>query len=163
MAELIHTFSTIFSDDKITRSLTQFSEAPLRELEKSLFDKNGKPFVKCLATGKERQAKPEEIVRQLWIQRLLTHYSYPVSRLAIEYPITFGRDTSKRGNKGDRLLFRSRFLLRILRTVSKSSLSPFPPLFLLAGGNLRAQDSGSRKRDGMRSLSFVCAAHTGRR
>ncbi len=93
-----HTFSSIFRDDKIFRALIQFPEAALQELEKSLFDKNGKPHMVCLATGKERQVKPEEIVRQLWIHRLLTHYRYPASRLAVEYPITFGRDTSKRAD-----------------------------------------------------------------
>ncbi|MFZ3209712.1 MAG: type I restriction enzyme HsdR N-terminal domain-containing protein [Geobacteraceae bacterium] len=98
ITEQPHSFSSIFRDGKITRTLTQFTETALQELEKFLFDKNGKPFIKCLATGKERQAKPEEIVRQLWIHRLLMHYNYPSSRLAIEYPITFGRDTSKRAD-----------------------------------------------------------------
>lgn len=41
-------------------------------------------------------AKPEEIVRQLWIHRL-AHY-YPLDQLQVEYPITFGRDTSKRAD-----------------------------------------------------------------
>ena len=48
--------------------------------------------------GKDVLAKPEEVVRQLWIHRLLTIYKYPVSRLAVEYPITFGRDSSKRAD-----------------------------------------------------------------
>ncbi len=54
--------------------------------------------MKCLATDKDRPAKPEEIVRQGWIHRLLTHYKYPSKRIGIEYPITFGRDTSKRAD-----------------------------------------------------------------
>jgi type I restriction enzyme M protein len=37
-------------------------------------------------------------VRQLWIARLTGHYGYPLSRIAVEYPITFGRDTSKRAD-----------------------------------------------------------------
>lgn len=74
MAEQIHTLSSIFRDDKITRILTQFTETALQELEKSLFDKNGKPF-KCLATGKERQAKPEGILRQ-FSQALYLQYNY---------------------------------------------------------------------------------------
>ena len=30
--------------------------------------------------------------------RLTKHYGYPINRLAVEYPITFGRDTSKRAD-----------------------------------------------------------------
>lgn len=48
--------------------------------------------------GKEILAKSEEVVRQLWLQRLTQRYGYPISRLAVEYPITFGRDTSKRAD-----------------------------------------------------------------
>lgn len=50
-------------------------------------EKNGKPYIKCQVRGKEVQAKPEEIIRQLWIHRLKTHYQYPVPRLQVEYPI----------------------------------------------------------------------------
>lgn len=32
-----------------------------------IVQKRGKPFLKCTATGKERSAKPEEIVRQLYL------------------------------------------------------------------------------------------------
>lgn len=55
-------------------------------------------YIKCQVRGKEVQAKPEEIIRQLWIHRLRVHYRYPLSRLRVEYPITFGRDTSKRAD-----------------------------------------------------------------
>jgi type I restriction enzyme M protein len=75
-----------------------FSEATIRAVEKSLTEKNGKPYLKCLVRGKEVMAKPEEIVRQLWLHQLLHRYKYPVSRIQVEYPITFGRDTSKRAD-----------------------------------------------------------------
>lgn len=92
------TIAAIFKDDSIRHSLTLFEQSDLDAIEALLFDKNGKPYLKCLATGKDRPAKPEEIVRQLWIRRLTKHYKYPVTRLAIEFPITFGRDTSKRAD-----------------------------------------------------------------
>jgi len=98
MSDAIHTFTAIFRDEKTAYALSQFDSDAIKEIEAALFDKNGKAYLKCLATGKERQAKPEEVVRQLWIQRLTKHYQYPVSRLNIEYPITFGRDTSKRAD-----------------------------------------------------------------
>lgn len=94
----MHNFSTVFNDANIRSSLSQFTEAHLDRLETSLFDKNGKPALKCLATGKDRIAKPEEIIRQLWLLELNERYGYPLSRIQIEYPITFGRDTSKRAD-----------------------------------------------------------------
>lgn len=94
----MHNFCTIFKDANIRSSLTQFTEAHLDRLETSLFDKNGKPALKCLATGKDRIAKPEEVIRQLWLLELNENYGYPFSRIQIEYPITFGRDTSKRAD-----------------------------------------------------------------
>lgn len=98
MSDAIHTFTAIFRDEKTAYALSQFDSDAIKEIEAALFNKNGKAYLKCLATGKERQAKPEEVVRQLWIQRLTKHYHYPVTRLNIEYPITFGRDTSKRAD-----------------------------------------------------------------
>jgi type I restriction enzyme M protein len=89
---------TIFRDTTIRHSLELFSDADIDAFESSLFEKNGKLYVKCLASGKDRQAKPEEIVRQLWIRRLLDRYKYPASRIAVEFPVTFGRDTSKRAD-----------------------------------------------------------------
>jgi type I restriction enzyme M protein len=75
-----------------------FSEATLRAVEKLLSEKNGKPYLKCLVRGKEIMAKPEEVVRQLWLHTLIHKYKYPASRIQVEYPITFGRDTSKRAD-----------------------------------------------------------------
>ncbi|HKR01902.1 MAG TPA: N-6 DNA methylase [Pyrinomonadaceae bacterium] len=89
---------SIFRDASIRHSLEIFSDADIDAFEATIFDKNGKPYVKCLASGKDRMAKPEEIVRQLWLRRLLDRYKYPSSRLAVEFPVTFGRDTSKRAD-----------------------------------------------------------------
>lgn len=52
----------------------------------------------CPVRNREVQLKPEERTRQLWIARLVNEYGYPLSRIAVEYPITFGRDTSKRAD-----------------------------------------------------------------
>lgn len=98
MTEPKLTISSIFRDEKVSERLIIFNPDAVSEIENSLFDRNGKPYIKCLATGKEKQVKPEEVVRQLWIHRLINHYNYPTSRLAVEYPITFGRDTSKRAD-----------------------------------------------------------------
>ena len=90
--------SEIFKDVNVRSSLVQFTDVHIARLESSLFEKNGKTMLKCLATGKEKLAKPEEIVRQLWLLELTETYGYPLSRIHIEYPIAFGRDTSKRAD-----------------------------------------------------------------
>ena len=92
------TLSEIFQDSAIREQLIMFSDTEKDAIEQSLFDKGGKTYIKCLIRGKEVQAKKEEVVRQLWLKRLLGHYGYPRDRLTVEYPITFGRDSSKRAD-----------------------------------------------------------------
>jgi type I restriction enzyme M protein len=75
-----------------------FTPTEMAAVEATLTEKNGKPFLKCRVREKEIAAKPEEIIRQLWLYRLEHHYKYPIARLGVEYPITFGRDTSKRAD-----------------------------------------------------------------
>ena len=55
-------------------------------------------YVNCLVRNKAVQLKPEERTRQLWLARLIDQYGYPASRIQVEYPITFGRDSSKRAD-----------------------------------------------------------------
>lgn len=79
-----------------------FSEEEVRALSDRTVERvsRGKitPFVTCLVRDKEVQLKPEEGLRQLWLSRLLEKYGYPKKRIAVEYPITFGRDSSKRAD-----------------------------------------------------------------
>ncbi len=65
-----------------------FSAAEITALK--IFDKGGKPYLKCWATDKDRPAKPEEVVRQLYIRKLIDHYGYPKDRLRIENEVYFG-------------------------------------------------------------------------
>ena len=90
--------SDLLSESQQPRFVALFGAAALSAVEALLIEKNGKNYLKCRVRGKDVSAKPEEIVRQLWIYRLITHYRYPVSRLTVEYPITFGRDSSKRAD-----------------------------------------------------------------
>lgn len=75
-----------------------FSEADQAALNSSIVlrETRGKQvgYLACPVRGREVQAKPEERVRQLWLSKLINDLGYPVSRLAVEYPITFGRDSS---------------------------------------------------------------------
>ncbi|GAB2176906.1 N-6 DNA methylase [Dongia sp. agr-C8] len=79
-----------------------FSEAELEAIRDRLSEKDARGktalFVKCLIREKNVPLKQEELIRQLWINRLLDKLAYPKRRIAVEYPITFGRDTSKRAD-----------------------------------------------------------------
>ncbi|NEX46974.1 N-6 DNA methylase [Pseudotabrizicola algicola] len=79
-----------------------FSEEEARALDARVVmrENRGKqvPYVTCLVRDKEVQLKPEERTRQLWLARLIDKLGYARSRIAIEYPITFGRDSSKRAD-----------------------------------------------------------------
>jgi len=92
------TLKDIIDSSKISTSVALFDAATIAAVESSLTEKNGKLYVTCQVRNKEIQAKQEEIIRQLLIYRLLNEYKYPLSRLAVEYPITFGRDSSKRAD-----------------------------------------------------------------
>jgi len=72
--------------------LSIFSSKSIDRIEKSVFEKNKKFFIKCLKREKDIQAKPEEIVRQLMLDKLLNEYEYPVDLLRVEYAISFGRE-----------------------------------------------------------------------
>ncbi|MBN8500440.1 MAG: N-6 DNA methylase [Sphingomonadales bacterium] len=79
-----------------------FSEDEVKALEDRVIERDARgkttAHVTCLVRGKEVQLKPEERVRQLWLARLIDKFGYAPSRIAVEYPITFGRDTSKRAD-----------------------------------------------------------------
>lgn len=88
----------LFNDIDRDSLIELFGGAALAAVEAALTEKNGKSYVHCLVRDKPIQAKREELVRQLWLQRLTLYYMYPTSRLDVEYPVTFGRDTSKRAD-----------------------------------------------------------------
>jgi type I restriction enzyme M protein len=63
-------------------------------LENSIFEKNGKYFLKCIKRQKDIQVtgKPEEIIRQLMLDKLIHDYEYPIELLDVEYTVSFGRE-----------------------------------------------------------------------
>ena len=78
--------------------LNLFRHDEVQALEERLTEKDGKYFAECLVRKKQIQLKPEEIVRQLLLARLNTHYGYDLSNMKLEYPVRFGRDASKRAD-----------------------------------------------------------------
>jgi len=79
--------------------LSLFSAEEIQALEKSAFIKeSGKKqayYVQCLKRKKDIQLKPEEIVRQLFLRRLMNTYQYPEQLIDVEFPVTFGRETKR--------------------------------------------------------------------
>ncbi len=72
--------------------LTIFSEESIDRIEKSIFEKNEKSFIKCLKREKDIQVKPEEVVRQLMLDKLINEYGYSEDLLDVEYTVNFGRE-----------------------------------------------------------------------
>lgn len=84
--------------DEQQLSAVLFGSRALSVVEKSLSERNGKWYVRCRVRNKDVLAKREELIRQLWLYRLEQHYGYPTARMAVEYAVTFGRDSSKRAD-----------------------------------------------------------------
>ncbi len=85
----------IFNNPDMQFGLAVFAGINPEEVFK-LEEKNEKYYLKCLKRNKIIQAKPEEIVRQLMIYKLVNFYKYPISRLDVEVDVQFGREV---GNK----------------------------------------------------------------
>lgn len=78
-----------------------FTSKEIASLE--ITQKRGKPYLKCHATGKDRPAKPEEIVRQLYLHKLIHEYGYPTDRIAVEKGVYFG--SSMHEKRADIVIF----------------------------------------------------------
>ncbi len=88
----------ILADSKYHLSL--FTGKEIEVLRKKVFTKKLRgresAFVTCIIRDKPIQLKPEEIVRQLYIQRLITHYGYPAERIAVEKGVYFGSSMAEK-------------------------------------------------------------------
>ena len=69
-----------------------FSQESIERIESKIFEKNGKNYITCLKRNKDIQVKPEEIVRQLMLDKLIYDYQYPLELLDVEYSVSFGRE-----------------------------------------------------------------------
>ena len=61
--------------------LTIFSPESIDRIENNIFEKDDKLFLKCFKRNKDIQVKPEEIVRQLMLDKLINEYGYSVDLL----------------------------------------------------------------------------------
>jgi type I restriction enzyme M protein len=65
--------SEILKESKAGLSAEVFGETAIKAVDSTLSEKNDKFYVRCQVRGKDVLAKPEEIIRQLWIYRLVHH------------------------------------------------------------------------------------------
>jgi type I restriction enzyme M protein len=80
----------IKSDGKY--DLKIFLPESIDKIESNIFEKNEKLFLKCLKRNKDIQVKPEEIVRQLMLDKLINEYGYSIDLLNVEHTVNFGRE-----------------------------------------------------------------------
>lgn len=80
-------------------SLSLFTAEEVADLENRITTREvrGKDayFVRCLVRERDIQIKPEEVVRQLYLYRLMNDYGYERNRIAVEFPVKFGSATKK--------------------------------------------------------------------
>lgn len=87
-----HSIDEIFRSTETKHGLGLFDKKLTASI--NIFEKNGKPYLKCFGSDKDRPAKPEEIVRQLFIKKLLDSYGYPKERIQVEKDVWFGSGVS---------------------------------------------------------------------
>jgi len=77
----------------------QFSNEAIERINARIVEQESKSgtaaYVECLVRKKMIKLSPEEVVRQLFIDKLINVYGYPVSRMQLEYPVYFGREQKR--------------------------------------------------------------------
>ena len=79
----------IFSAPDVKHGLSLFNSDEINAIKRLIIEQEGKYFIKCQIKNRYKIAKPEEIVRQLWIYRLLNEYNYPKERIGVKKTINF--------------------------------------------------------------------------
>ena len=79
--------------------LDLFSEESIQYLEDKIINKVSENktnyYTTCLIREKEIKLNPEEIVRQLYLYKVINEYKYPKSRIQVEYSVHFGREVKR--------------------------------------------------------------------
>jgi len=79
----------IFSAPDVKHGLSLFNSDEIKAIERLIIEQEGKYFIKCQIRNRYKIAKPEEIVRQLWIYRLVYEYSYRKERIGVKKIVYF--------------------------------------------------------------------------
>jgi len=80
--------------------LNQFNLVQVQDFEKKIETKKDKKgndvvYAKCKVRNKQIRLTPEEVIRQLYVKVLNEEYNYPIDRMQLEYPVSFGREKKK--------------------------------------------------------------------
>lgn len=90
----------IFKDPSVQYGLKEFDEIKAEQVLDIFEKEKGKFYIKCLKRNKDillfneekNLAKPEEVIRQLWIHKLINYYNYSLDRIDLEKDIRFGHE-----------------------------------------------------------------------
>jgi len=90
----------IFRDPEVAYGLKEFEGIDFEDALEITEESRSKFYIKDIKSKKlkvifdesKQAGKPEEIVRQLWLHKLNTHYKYPFDRIDTEKSIHFGRE-----------------------------------------------------------------------
>ena len=80
--------------------IEQFNQTEIDSVESLITtktDKKGKEvyYVKCQIRDKDIKLTDEELVRQLYINKLIGEYNYPKEKMELEYSVSFGREKKR--------------------------------------------------------------------
>ena len=91
------TIAEILRDSNYNISL--FTDKEINKLEAEIVFRETKgkkvPYIKCTIRNKEIKLNPEEIVRQLYVKRLINLYKYPQQLIQFEIGINFGVEVKR--------------------------------------------------------------------
>ncbi|MYB95412.1 type I restriction enzyme HsdR N-terminal domain-containing protein [Candidatus Poribacteria bacterium] len=84
---------TILKDSNYHLDLFHASE--IQSLRQRIEGNQKTPITYCSIRGKAVQLKPEELIRQLYVERVLNQYHYPRERVRFEHLVNFGREKKR--------------------------------------------------------------------
>jgi len=79
---------SIFKSPEVRYGFRVFSRKAIDALV--IREEGAKYYIICTKSGKKKVAKPEEVIRQLALNRLISEMNYPKNRIDIEVPIKMG-------------------------------------------------------------------------
>jgi len=90
----------IFRDPNVKYGLKEFGDIKIEDVLDIFEKEKGRFYIKCLKRDKDifvydkntGKSKPEEIIRQIWLYKLITKYGYPLNQIKVEENVYFGRE-----------------------------------------------------------------------
>ncbi len=88
----------IFKNPQVKYGLREFTKLKIEEALTIFEKEKGKFYIHCIKREKDilvydknkNKSWPEEIIRQLWLWRLIKEYQYPLNRIEVEKSVQFG-------------------------------------------------------------------------